>query len=313
MASGSVRVIRKFLGIVILGMVCGGSIAQAEPLRIVTSIPDLADFVREVGGDLVSVTSISTGVEDPHSVPLKPSFLPLLNRADLVVVVGLDLEHAYMPALIEASRNPKIQPGGPAYLEVATGITPIDRPASLDRSLGELHPLGNPHINLDPELAPQILRNITVGLMELAPQHKKQFQSNAERFGRSLQGALERWRTLGATLKGVAVVSYHSDFSYFLARYGLVQVGTIELRPGIEPTTRHLEELVRQMRVANARIVLREPYVSRRIPDQVAAAVDGVVVTLPIMVGGVKEAGTYIQMMDYLLDSLTAAAAGRKR
>jgi ABC-type Zn uptake system ZnuABC Zn-binding protein ZnuA len=93
----------------------------------------------------------------------------------------------------------------------------------------------------------------------------------------------------------------------------LVQVGTIELRPGIEPTTRHLEELVRQMRVANARIVLREPYVSRRIPDQVAAAVDGVVVTLPIMVGGVKEAGTYIQMMDYLLDSLTAAAAGRKR
>ncbi len=293
-------------------MVCGGSYAQAEPLRVVTSIPDLADFVREVGGELVSVSSISKGVEDPHSVPLKPSFLPLLNKADLVVVVGLDLEHAYMPALIEASRNQKIQPGGPSYLDVSTGITPMDPPSSLDRSLGELHPFGNPHINLDPELAPQILRNITAGLIKLAPEHQEEFESNAERFGSTLQRAVERWRTLGSTLKGVGVVSYHSDFSYLLARFGMVQVGTIELRPGIEPTTRHLAELVQQMRSANARIVLREPYVSRRIPDQVAAAVDGVVVTLPIMVGGVREASTYIQMMDHILTTLTAAVASSK-
>jgi len=165
----------------------------ADKLRVVATIPDLADMARQVGGDFVEVTSLATGVEDIHAVPMKPSFAVTLNRADAVVVVGLEAEHAFMPGLLEAARNPKIMPGAPGYIDCSTGIVPLDVPTSLDRAQGEQHPMGNPHFNLDPVMGKDMARAIAEGLSRNYPQHEDTFKKNLDAYLAVLDAAIERW------------------------------------------------------------------------------------------------------------------------
>ena len=140
--------------IVLAGVLCLGAMpAHAAKIRVVTTLTDLADFARAVGGDLVEVNSLATGVEDTHGVPMKPSFVPMMNRADLLVLVGFDCEHAFLPALLEASKNPRIQVNKPGYVDCSKGIIPREVPKSTDHSEGDVHPYGNPHYMLDPVLA----------------------------------------------------------------------------------------------------------------------------------------------------------------
>ncbi|HET6421704.1 MAG TPA: zinc ABC transporter substrate-binding protein, partial [Geobacteraceae bacterium] len=156
--------------------------AEAAKIRVVTTLTDLADFTRAVGGDLVVVHSLATGVEDTHGVPMKPSFVPMMNRADLLVLVGFDCEHAFLPALIEASKNPRIQVNRAGYVDCSKGIIPLDVPRSTGHAAGDVHPYGNPHYTLDPVLAKTAIGNIYNALVELAPQYKAQFTRNRDAY-----------------------------------------------------------------------------------------------------------------------------------
>jgi ABC-type Zn uptake system ZnuABC Zn-binding protein ZnuA len=282
----------------------------AKKLRVVTTIPDLADMTRQVGGDLVDVTSIATGVENIHNVPMKPSFAVTLNRADVLALLGLEAEHAFLPALLEASRNRKIQRDAPGYIDCSVYVTPLDVPTRLDRSLGDVHPMGNPHFNLDPGNARNILRAITEGLSRNAPEHAATFQKNAQAYQAKLEEAITRWQREAAPLKGKKLVTYHPDMIYFAERFGMVQFGTIEIRPGVDPTPAHVADLIERMRQAKVEIVVRELHYPAGLAASVASATGAKLVELPAMVGGVPEAKDYISFIDYNVRTMVRAVTG---
>lgn len=282
--------------------------AHAAKVRVVTTLTDLADFTREVGGDLVEVRSLATGVEDTHGVPMKPSFVPVMNRADLIVLVGFDCEHAFLPALLEACKNPRIQKGNVGYVDCAKGITPVDVPKSTDHSEGDVHPYGNPHYTLDPVLAKTAVAEICDALVAFAPQHEAEFKRNRDAYLARLDAKIAEWKTEVAPITGAAFVSYHEHWPYFAERFGLKYFGTIELKPGIDPTARHIEELVSSMKAEHVPIVVREPQFPEKVPALVAQQAGATLVKLPIMPGGVPGTDTYIKMMDYIIKTMVAAA-----
>src|SRR6266581_2096517 len=161
-----------------LALVSSGMARAEEKIYVVTSLPDLADIAARVGGDLITVESLAKGIEDPHGVPIKPSFVPKLNRAQVLVVMGLEYEHSWIPALVSEARNPKILKGNIGYIDVSVRVTPKEVPTDLSRAKGELHPLGNPHFNLDPDDGRLIAQAVEEGLTLNFPQHRKQFETN---------------------------------------------------------------------------------------------------------------------------------------
>ena len=297
----------KLLFVTLITVAFGLTQANAAKIRVVTTLTDLADFTRNVGGDHVEVHSLATGIEDTHGVPMKPSFVPLLNRADLVVLVGFDCEHAFLPALLEASKNPRIQIGKSGYVDCSRGITPVDVPKSTDHSEGDVHPYGNPHYMLDPVLAKTAVQNICNALVAVAPQFEADFTHNRDVYLAKLDEKIAEWQKETASLKGVKFVSYHEHWPYFAERFGMDYIGTIELKPGIDPTPRHIEQLIIEMRVEHVPIVVREPQFPEKVPALIARETDAKLVTLPIMPGGVPHTDTYIGMMDYIVHSMVNA------
>lgn len=294
-------------------VLCGAAIpAQAAKIRVVTTLTDLADFTRNIGGDKVEVRSLATGVEDTHGVPMKPSFVPLLNRADMIVLVGFDCEHAFLPALLEASKNPRISKGSIGYVDCSRGIVPRDVPKSTEHYQGDVHPDGNPHYMLDPVLAQTAIKNIYEALVEFAPQYKAEFTRNRNAYLAKLNAKIAEWQKETRPLRGLKFVSYHEHWPYFADRFGMKYFDTIEVKPGIDPTPRHIEELSRAMKSEHVRIVVREPQFPEKVPRRIAEQTGATLVTLPIMPGGLPGTETYIQMMDYIVRSMVAAAQGRK-
>jgi ABC-type Zn uptake system ZnuABC Zn-binding protein ZnuA len=285
-------------------------VGAAKKIRVVTTIPDLADMARQVGGDLVDVTSLATGVEDIHAVPMKPSFAVLLNRADLVVLMGLEAEHAFLPALLEASRNPKIQRDMPGYIEASKYVTPLEVPERLDRALGDQHPMGNPHYNVDPGQVRSIVRAIVEGLSRLDPASAAAYKTNGDAYVAKVEDAMTRWQREAAPLKGKKVVTYHPDLIYFAERFGMVQFGTIEIRPGIDPTPAHVADLIERMRQNKVDLVVRELHYPAGLASTVAQATGARLVDLPVMVRGVPEAKDYISFVDYNIRTLVNAVKG---
>ena len=305
--------LRLFPILLITGTLClGASPAHAEKIRVVTTLTDLADFTRAVGGDLVEVRSLATGVEDTHGVPMKPSFVPIMNRADLLVLVGFDCEHAFLPALLEASKNPRIQLNRPGYVDCSKGIIPRDVPKSTDHSEGDVHPYGNPHYILDPVLAKTAIGNIYNALVSFAPQHKAEFTRNRDAYLSKLNAKIVQWETAVRPLKGTKFVSYHEHWPYFAARFDLNYVGTIELKPGVDPSPRHIQTLVTEMKAQHVPIVVREPQFPEKAPKRIAEQAGATMVTLPIMPGGVPHTETYIKMMDYIIHTMVAAVPAKK-
>src|ERR1700759_1512439 len=231
----------------------------ADKVRVVTTLTDLADLTRNIGGEHVDVFSLATGVEDTHGVPMKPSFVPRLNRADMLALVGFGCEHAFLPALLEASKNPRIQYGQTGYVDCSKGVTPLEVPKSTDHSQGDVHPYGNPHYMLDPVLAKIAAQNICDGLVAISPEHRDDFTRNRDAYLAKLEAKIAEWQTAMAPLKGAKFVSYHEHWPYFANRFGLTYFGTIELKPGIDPTPRHITELITSMKAEKVRIVVREP------------------------------------------------------
>ncbi len=294
-------------------LLCGSAMpAHAAKINVVTTLTDLADFAREVGGDLVEVRSMATGVEDTHGVPMKPSFVPMMNKADLLVLVGFGCEHAFLPALLEASKNPRIQVGKPGYVDSSKGIVPLDVPKSTDHSEGDVHPYGNPHYILDPVLAKTAIGNIYNALVAFAPQYKAEFTRNRDAYLARLDAKIAEWRQQLMPLKSVKFVSYHEHWTYFAQRFGLTYYGTIELKPGIDPTPGHIVNLISSMKTDHVSFVVREPQFPEKVPKQIAGQTGATLIVLPIMPGGVPNTETYVKMMDYIVQTLVTAGQTRK-
>ncbi len=296
----------RLLSIIILAVLATTSV-QAAKIHVVATLTDLADFAREVGGDHVEVRSLATGVEDTHGVPMKPSFVPLLNRADLLLLVGFGCEHAFLPALIEASKNPNLQVGKPGYVDCSKGVTPRDVPKSTDHSEGDVHAEGNPHYMLDPVLAKTAVQNIYAALVEIAPQYEADFTKNRDAYLAKLDAKIAGWEAELAPFKGTKFVSYHEHWPYFANRFGLVYFGTIELKPGIDPTPHHIQELITTMKADHVPLVVREPQFPEKVPALIADKTGAKLVKLPIMPGGVSGTDTYIAEMDYIVRTVANA------
>jgi len=294
------------LGALALGLAGGPAAAE---LRVVASTPDVADITRQIGGERVSVTTIAEGSQDPHKVPVKPSFVTKLNRADALVVQGMGIENTFVLPLLEVARNAKILPGAPSYIDASLYVTPLEVPGSQNRTQGELHPLGNPHFNLDPEQAKRMARAIAEGLERVDPAGAADYRDGLAHFTALLDRKIAEWEALAAPLRGVKAVSYHQDLTYLAARYGIELVGTIELKPGIPATPGHLEQLLETMEREQVKLVIREvsydPGLARSLAERTGARV----ATISVMAGGLGREG-YVDSMQANLEALVEAVRG---
>lgn len=276
--------------------------AHAAPLKVVVTIPDLADFTTRIGGDKVQVYAMASGVEDPHNILMRPSMVTKLAQADLFIVLGLDLEHAYAPALLAESRNQKIQLGTRGYLDCSHGISVREVPKSLDRSEGDVHPHGNPHYNTDPGRMRIVAGEIAERLAELDPSDAAFFQANAKVLQAQLDAKIAEWKQKLAG-KTIRFISYHPVWPYFAERFGVLPVGTIQPKPGIEPGPRYVDDLIARMKAGNVRLIVKESFYSDRLPKQIAAETGARLVSIPIQVHATKEASDYFAFMDAVVNA----------
>lgn len=295
----------------LLVLVWGFAAPAWAALRVVATLPDVADMAQQIGGERVEVLTIAEGSQDPHKVPAKPSFVTKLNRADALVVQGLGLEHAFLPALLEVARNPKIAPGAPAYIDASLYVQPLEVPESQNRSQGELHPLGNPHFNLDPVQGKLMARAIAEGLERVDPDGKADYEAGLARFTAQLDQKIPEWDALAAPLRGVKAVSYHQDLVYLAKRYGIELVGTIETKPGVPATPGHLEELIAAMKQQHAQLVIREVAYELPLAETVAQQTGARVATISTLTGGLPDADTYVAFVDANLRALVAALGAK--
>src|SRR6266478_6862919 len=193
---------RALLFLVILAAFFPIDVDAQKKIKVIATIPDLADMARQVAGDLIDATSLATGVEDIHAVPIKPSFVVLLNRANVVVLMGLEAEHAFLPGLLEAAVNPRIRRDAPGYIDCSVYVTPLEVPTRIDRALGDIHPMGNPHFNFDPVLGKAMVRAIADGLSRNYPEDGAIFHRNAAAYTETLDAWIARWQREAAPLKG---------------------------------------------------------------------------------------------------------------
>jgi ABC-type Zn uptake system ZnuABC Zn-binding protein ZnuA len=280
----------------------------ASKLNVVTATTDLAALAQEVGGDRIDVESIARGYQDPHFVEAKPSFLLKLRRADLLVVIGLQLEIGWLPPLITQSGNPKIQVSAPGYLDASQFAEILEIPTTqVTRAMGDVHPLGNPHYWLDPQNGLRIARGIQEKLAELRPGDAAYFEQRFQAFSQRLQQAEQRWDEQMKALRGRKVVTYHRSWPNFAKRFGLDVVGYVEPRPGIPPSPGHTVELIQMMRREKVKVILVEPYFDLKTPNAVARETGAKVVVLMPSVGGEKEITDYFKLFDYDIALLTKA------
>jgi zinc/manganese transport system substrate-binding protein len=285
-----------------------GSASAASKLNVVTSTEDLAALAREVGGDRVNVDSIAKGYQDPHFVEPKPSFLLKLTKADVLIVVGLQLEIGWLPPLITQSRNGKIQPAGPGYMDASNYCQILEIPTGpVTRAMGDVHPLGNPHYWLDPQNGRRIAKAIRDKLSALDSADAAYFAQRYADFDQRVATAEKGWEAKMAPFKGRKVITYHRSWPNFCERFGLVVVDYVEPRPGIPPTPSHTLEVINTMKRENIKLILVEPYFDLRTPNSIAAAVGGEALVLMPSVGGVKEIKTYFDLFDYDINLLVNA------
>lgn len=284
------------------------ALAVAPGLKVVTSTTDLYDIAQDVGGDRVTVTHISEGYQDPHFVEAKPSFVLQLRNADVFAFVGLDLEIGWMPLLLQGARNPKIQMGGTGYVDVSRVIPVLDVPqGNVDRSQGDVHPLGNPHYWLDPDNAKRIAQLFRDKFSQLDPAGAATYARNAAAFGAKLDAAERGWAPYLARIKGKPVVAWHTSWRYFAEYTGMNIVGFMEPKPGVPPSPQHLAGLVQTMKRTGAKVIVMEPFYDRRTADRVAGLTGAKVLMLPPSAGGIKGLNDYLAVMDYDIKQLAAA------
>src|SRR6478736_485736 len=277
-------------------------------LNVMTTTEDLAAIAREVGGDHITVEAMARGYQDPHFVEAKPSFILKLQKADVLVLVGRELEIGWLPPLIGQSRNSKIQQGAAGYLDASLQASILEVPTGqVTRAMGDVHPLGNPHYWMDPENGKRVGKEIADKLSELRPNDKAFYQQKLADFTSRLDAAEKRWLAQMAPYKGTKVVTYHRSFPNFAERFGLDIVGYVEPKPGIPPSPQHTLDLINQMKKANVKLILVEPYFDLKTPNAIARETGGQVLVMPPSVGGVKEASDFLKLFDYDINLLVDA------
>ena len=282
--------------------------SAAAKLAVVTTTEDLAALASAIGGDAVSVQSIARGYQDPHFVEAKPSHLLKLKRAGLFIQVGLELEAAWAPALLQNARNPVLLPGNPGFLEVSQGCEILDRPTgSVDRTQGDVHPLGNPHYWTDPENGRMIARTIARKLSELAPEDAGLFEKNLRGFEAEFERKRKEWEELAAPLRGLPVVTYHNSWVNFARRFGLEVIDFVEPRPGVPPSPAHIRALIEKMRSRKVPLILIETYWDVKVPMRIAEETGAALAVLPASVGGRPHIHSYFDLFDHNLRELRRA------
>jgi len=292
---------------VIAGAVLAGAAEAADKVRVVATIPDLKSLTEAVGGDLVDVESLTRGTQNFHEAEVRPSMMLKLRRAELLVENGAELD-AWVDVAVQGANNAAIVRGGRGRIEISRGIPLLEVPGTrVDRSMGDVHPLGNPHFSLDPGLAPMITQNILDGLVRVAPQHRAAFERNRAAFLARLDEQMARWVKAMEPVRGAKVVVYHPDFIYFLTRFGLVQLGVVEDRPGIPPSPQHLVNLIRQMKEEGVKAVLVEPWNDVKLANRVAEEAGAKAYVMASSVGAVKGADNYLAAIDFNVATLAKA------
>jgi len=281
----------------------------ADKLRVVATTADLAAIATAVADDAAEVTILARPAEDPHLVDPKPRFIVTLNRADALIEGGAALEAGWLPPLLDGARNPRIASGAPGRIVASEGIALREVPSELDRSLGDIHPFGNPHYLLDPVNGKTVGQTIAKGLCAVDQARCSTYQAGARRLSEAIDQKLPEWQAALAPARGAKIVTYHKDYNYLAARFGLEIVDNLEPKPGIPPSPTHLAELVPRMVAAHVRVVLAEPFRERQTLDFVAEKTGAKVLLLPIMPDG-KAAKDYLGLIDHAVHQLAEALKG---
>ncbi len=281
--------------------------ARAERLRVVTSTTDLKALTEAVTRDLAEVDAMARANQNAHDLEVRPSLMIKVRRADALIVNGLELD-GWADVVAQGANNANVIPGAPGRIDASRGLGVLEVPKTrVDRSMGDIHPQGNPHYTLDPGMAPAVTQNILEGLARLAPQHRAAFERNRQQFLGSLEEAMGRWSKTLEPSKGAAVVVGHAQWIYFLTRFGLVQVGTIEERPGIPPTANHLVKLIGLMKEDRAKVIVAEPWSDLKLIERVGQDAGAQVAVLASAVGAMKGTDTYVATIDFNVKTLAQA------
>ena len=279
----------------------------AQKLRVVTSTTDLHSIAHAIGGNRITAMSIAAGYQDPHFVQAKPSFALQLGRANVFAFVGLDLEIGWMPTLLDAARNPRINPGGPGNVDVSRVIPVLDVNPNADRSQGDVHPRGNPHYWLHPDNGKRIARLLRDKFAELDPQGVREYNASTARFEARVDSTVKALAPQLAVIRNKPVVAYHTSWRYFQEFTGMNIVGFVEPKPGVPPSPSHLAGLIQQMKRSGAKVIIMEPFYDQKMPQFVARNVSGKVLVLPSSVEGIRGVDDYVELIDYNVRRLAEA------
>jgi zinc/manganese transport system substrate-binding protein len=292
------------VALLVVASMAGGA---ERKLRVVTTIPDLTALAQAVGGDLADVETLTRGTQNAHEAEVRPTMMLKLRRADVLVENGLELD-AWADVAVTGANNPNIVRGSAGRIDISRGLPILEVPAvRVDRSMGDVHPLGNPHYSLDPGFAPTITQNILEGFSRLAADGRPTFERNRQAFLDQLNEAMTRWTKTLEPFRGAKVVVYHPQWIYFLSRFGLVQAATLEDRPGIPASPGHLVRVIQQMKAERIKVIIVEPWNDRKLAERVAQEAGAKAIVLASMVGGVKGADSYIGAIDYNVNELSRA------
>ena len=276
-------------------------------VNVLACEPEWGALATELGGERVNVYSATTALQDPHRIEARPSLIARARSADLVVCTGSDLEVGWLPLLFTQSGNAKIQPGTPGYFEASQFVARLEIPKTIDRSMGDIHPGGNPHIHLDPRNIAKVAEALAARFARIDAAGADSYNARLAAFQPRWQAAIERWEREGARLRGVQVVVYHKDMSYFIAWMGMREAGSLEPKPGLPATPAHLADLVERMKREPAKLILYSAYNSAK-PAEFLASRSGIpAVMLPFTVGGSDKARDLFGLFDDTIGRLLAS------
>jgi len=278
----------------------------AAALNVFTCEPEWASLAQELGGDKVSVFSATTAQQDPHRVEARPSLIARFRNADVLICSGSELEIGWLPLLFTQSGNARIQPGSPGYIEASQYVVRVEVPKVVDRALGDIHPQGNPHVHLDPRNIARIAEVVAARFAQVDARNADLYRARGEDFGKRWLQAMDKWRNEAQPLKGMSIVVYHKDMSYFLNWAGIREAGALEPKPGIPPTPAHLAELVEQMKRSPAKAIVYSPYNNPGAAQFLAERTGIPVVPVPFTVGGTPKAKDLFGLYDDTIERLVA-------
>lgn len=283
------------------------SMAAHATVNVMACEPEWAALATEIGGDKVHATSATSALQDPHRIEARPSLIARTRNADLLVCTGLELESGWLPILLQQSGNPRIAPGRAGYLEAGMLVPRLEVPSRVDRSEGDIHAQGNPHIQQDPRNIARVATALTQRLSQIDPANAGFYQGRYKDFSARWNAAMQKWKQEGAPLKGVALVEHHKNMEYLMNWLGMHAVGTLEPKPGVEPSAAHLSTLLAQLQRQPAKLVLRAAYQDGRPSQWLSEHAHIPAVTVPFTVGGDDQAKDLFSLFDDTLQRLREA------